>query len=144
MSSFVGAIAVADLVKTTLGPQGMDKILQSVRLENIIAFWNYTYLCWLDKAWRVRDKNSLSIFPTHGNTHFLSDILSHTHNLSYTHTLFHIHTVSHTHFLTNTHPKSLSPSLSFRSLTPTTCVSQSLTMVLLFLKVYLWTTQPPR
>jgi hypothetical protein len=25
--SFVGAIAVADLVKTTLGPKGMDKIL---------------------------------------------------------------------------------------------------------------------
>lgn len=30
MSSFVGAIAIADLVKTTLGPNGMDKILQSV------------------------------------------------------------------------------------------------------------------
>ena len=30
MSSFVGAIAVADLVKTTLGPKGMDKILQSM------------------------------------------------------------------------------------------------------------------
>ena len=30
MSSFVGAIAVADLVKSTLGPKGMDKILQSV------------------------------------------------------------------------------------------------------------------
>ena len=29
MSSFIGAIAVADLVKTTLGPKGMDKILQS-------------------------------------------------------------------------------------------------------------------
>ena len=28
--SFVGAIAIADLVKTTLGPKGMDKILQSV------------------------------------------------------------------------------------------------------------------
>jgi T-complex protein 1 subunit beta len=26
----VGAIAIADLVKTTLGPKGMDKILQSV------------------------------------------------------------------------------------------------------------------
>lgn len=26
-SSFIGAIAVADLVKTTLGPRGMDKIL---------------------------------------------------------------------------------------------------------------------
>ena len=30
MSSFMGAIAIADLVKTTLGPKGMDKILQSV------------------------------------------------------------------------------------------------------------------
>jgi T-complex protein 1 subunit beta len=33
MSSFVGAIAIADLVKTTLGPKGMDKILQSVSGE---------------------------------------------------------------------------------------------------------------
>ena len=30
MQSFIGAIAVADLVKTTLGPKGMDKILQSI------------------------------------------------------------------------------------------------------------------
>lgn len=29
LSAFIGAIAVADLVKTTLGPRGMDKILQS-------------------------------------------------------------------------------------------------------------------
>merc|ERR1712226_553546 len=29
MSSFIGAIAVGDLVKSTLGPKGMDKILQS-------------------------------------------------------------------------------------------------------------------
>jgi hypothetical protein len=36
MSSFVGAIAIADLVKTTLGPKGMDKILQSVRAGNLI------------------------------------------------------------------------------------------------------------
>ena len=28
--AFVGAIAVGDLVKTTLGPKGMDKILQSI------------------------------------------------------------------------------------------------------------------
>jgi T-complex protein 1 subunit beta len=34
MSSFVGAIAIADLVKTTLGPKGMDKILQSVSTPN--------------------------------------------------------------------------------------------------------------
>jgi T-complex protein 1 subunit beta len=28
LTSFVGAMAVADLVKTTLGPKGMDKILR--------------------------------------------------------------------------------------------------------------------
>ena len=33
MVSFLGAIAVADLVKTTLGPKGMDKILQSVSVR---------------------------------------------------------------------------------------------------------------
>lgn len=33
LSSFIGAIAVADLVKTTLGPKGMDKILQSLSDE---------------------------------------------------------------------------------------------------------------
>ncbi|KAL3881747.1 hypothetical protein ACJMK2_028142 [Sinanodonta woodiana] len=36
MSSFVGAIAIGDLVKSTLGPKGMDKILlQSSRNDNI-------------------------------------------------------------------------------------------------------------
>jgi T-complex protein 1 subunit beta len=34
LQSFVGAIAVADLVKTTLGPRGMDKILQSMGDQN--------------------------------------------------------------------------------------------------------------
>lgn len=29
LSSFVGAIAIGDLVKSTLGPKGMDKILLS-------------------------------------------------------------------------------------------------------------------
>lgn len=29
MHAFVGAIAISDLLKTTLGPKGMDKILQS-------------------------------------------------------------------------------------------------------------------
>lgn len=28
LTSFVGAIAVCDLIKTTLGPKGMDKILR--------------------------------------------------------------------------------------------------------------------
>ena len=41
MSSFVGAIAVADLVKTTLGPKGMDKILQSVCPSNVHGHWIY-------------------------------------------------------------------------------------------------------
>ena len=30
LSSFVGAIAVGDLVRSTLGPRGMDKILVSM------------------------------------------------------------------------------------------------------------------
>ena len=34
LSSFIGAIAVADLVKTTLGPKGMDKILQPMGDRN--------------------------------------------------------------------------------------------------------------
>jgi T-complex protein 1 subunit beta len=41
MSSFVGAIAIADLVKTTLGPKGMDKILQSVdKIKHFIKIIN--------------------------------------------------------------------------------------------------------
>jgi T-complex protein 1 subunit beta len=39
MSSFVGAIAIADLVKTTLGPKGMDKILQSVKTFNFLLIF---------------------------------------------------------------------------------------------------------
>ena len=34
MDSFVGATAVADLVKSTLGPKGMDKIIQNVFLSS--------------------------------------------------------------------------------------------------------------
>ena len=34
MASFVGATAVADLVKSTLGPKGMDKIIQNVTTTN--------------------------------------------------------------------------------------------------------------
>lgn len=34
LSSFVGAIAVADLVKSTLGPKGMDKILTSMSSQD--------------------------------------------------------------------------------------------------------------
>ena len=35
MSVFVGAMAISDLVKTTLGPKGMDKILQSLSHHSI-------------------------------------------------------------------------------------------------------------
>jgi len=37
LSAFVGAIAVGDLVKSTLGPKGMDKILQSLSTGNIMV-----------------------------------------------------------------------------------------------------------
>ncbi|KAH7580830.1 Chaperonins TCP-1 signature 3 [Nakaseomyces glabratus] len=37
MSAFVGAIAVGDLVKSTLGPKGMDKLLQSASSENSLV-----------------------------------------------------------------------------------------------------------
>lgn len=40
ISAFVGAIAVADLVKTTLGPKGMDKILQSTTNPNDVTVTN--------------------------------------------------------------------------------------------------------
>ena len=36
LSAFVGAIAVGDLVKSTLGPKGMDKILQSAYVGGYI------------------------------------------------------------------------------------------------------------
>ncbi|GJD12329.1 T-complex protein 1 subunit beta [Galdieria sulphuraria] len=37
MSSFIGALALCDLVKTTLGPKGMDKILQSASGDIIVT-----------------------------------------------------------------------------------------------------------
>jgi len=36
LSAFVGAIAVGDLVKSTLGPKGMDKILQSAYVGGVL------------------------------------------------------------------------------------------------------------
>lgn len=39
LSAFVGAIAVGDLVKSTLGPKGMDKILQSAYVSCDGEFW---------------------------------------------------------------------------------------------------------
>ncbi|GJZ00385.1 T-complex protein 1 subunit beta, partial [Tanacetum coccineum] len=40
MASFVGAMAIADLVKTTLGPNGMDKILQSTGRGHSVTVTN--------------------------------------------------------------------------------------------------------
>ncbi|KAM9975395.1 hypothetical protein ACTFIW_010423 [Dictyostelium discoideum] len=40
LSSFVGAIAITDLVKTTLGPKGMDKILISASNPNELIITN--------------------------------------------------------------------------------------------------------
>jgi len=40
LSSFVGAIAISDLVKTTLGPKGMDKILQSMSGSGSVSVTN--------------------------------------------------------------------------------------------------------
>ena len=37
LSSFVGAIALGDLVKSTLGPKGMNKILHSVSTGDVIV-----------------------------------------------------------------------------------------------------------
>jgi len=40
MSIFIGALALSDLVKTTLGPKGMDKILQSMCREREVTVTN--------------------------------------------------------------------------------------------------------
>ncbi|XP_057856845.1 T-complex protein 1 subunit beta isoform X2 [Cryptomeria japonica] len=40
MASFIGGMAVADLVKTTLGPKGMDKILQSTGRGHSVTVTN--------------------------------------------------------------------------------------------------------
>jgi len=40
LSSFVGAMAIGDLVKSTLGPKGMDKILQSVQKGHDVKVTN--------------------------------------------------------------------------------------------------------
>lgn len=44
MSSFIGAIAIGDLVKSTLGPKGMDKILVSCgrNAGQVRALCNYS------------------------------------------------------------------------------------------------------
>ncbi|XP_024374845.1 T-complex protein 1 subunit beta isoform X2 [Physcomitrium patens] len=40
MASFIGAMAIADLVKSTLGPKGMDKILQSTGRGHSVTVTN--------------------------------------------------------------------------------------------------------
>jgi len=40
MSSFIGALAIGDLVKSTLGPKGMDKILQTASNNEVIQVTN--------------------------------------------------------------------------------------------------------
>ncbi|KAM9312644.1 T-complex protein 1 subunit beta [Gastrophryne carolinensis] len=40
LSSFIGAIAIGDLVKSTLGPKGMDKILLSSSRDNTVTVTN--------------------------------------------------------------------------------------------------------
>mmetsp|Transcript_16911 Transcript_16911/g.18868 ORF Transcript_16911/g.18868 Transcript_16911/m.18868 type:complete len:535 (+) Transcript_16911:109-1713(+) len=40
LSTSIGAIAISDLMKTTLGPMGMDKILQSVQHRNEVQVTN--------------------------------------------------------------------------------------------------------
>ena len=45
LSAFVGAIAVGDLVKSTLGPKGMDKILQSASAKTPVSSSLYSAGC---------------------------------------------------------------------------------------------------
>lgn len=68
MSSFVGAIAIADLVKTTLGPKGMDKILQSVSyfLSELFPF--------LEVSEKVSDPNNVRITITNDGATILRSV----------------------------------------------------------------------
>ncbi|GKA68098.1 T-complex protein 1 subunit beta [Tanacetum coccineum] len=60
MASFVGAMAIADLVKTTLGPKGMGKILQSTEYEFHRKSLKTISLSQLIGLWR--NDSSLSMF----------------------------------------------------------------------------------
>ena len=62
MSSFVGAIAIADLVKTTLGPKGMDKILVSGDGEVCVSNDGATILERMEVGFRV--PNSPALFTS--------------------------------------------------------------------------------
>jgi T-complex protein 1 subunit beta len=68
MSSFVGAIAIADLVKTTLGPKGMDKILQSV--SSFIFGFSFILNLWL----QVGDPNNVRITITNDGATILRSV----------------------------------------------------------------------
>ena len=74
LSSFVGAMAVGDLVKTTLGPRGMDKILWGMgRNEGQVQVTN-------DGATILRYVNSCTIKQRHGLVNCNNDILKPTLN----------------------------------------------------------------
>ena len=47
LSSFVGAIAIGDLVKSTLGPRGMDKILVSAGRQEGGWSWEIVLIIYL-------------------------------------------------------------------------------------------------
>ena len=50
ITNFVGAIAVGDLVKTTMGPKGMDKILKPMsNLFQLSLIWSYQVLDEMEK-----------------------------------------------------------------------------------------------
>ena len=69
LSSFVGAMAVGDLVKTTLGPRGMDKILWGMgRNEGQVQVTN-------DGATILRYVNFCTIKLGHGLVNYNNDIL---------------------------------------------------------------------
>jgi len=70
MSSFVGAIAIADLVKTTLGPKGMDKILQSVRIFHLLFSCSSN----LKKFCKVSDPNNVRITITNDGATILRSV----------------------------------------------------------------------
>ena len=68
LSSFVGAMAVGDLVKTTLGPRGMDKILWGMgRNEGQVQVTN-------DGATILRYVNSCTKKLGHGLANCYNDI----------------------------------------------------------------------
>jgi hypothetical protein len=62
LSAFVGAIAVGDLVKSTLGPKGMDKILQSAYVT--ASFWNLVRYADFYLALQVQSWSQMMVRPS--------------------------------------------------------------------------------